>query len=76
MVLCGNFREIIKILVQNVVARRQISGKKCGRRSLKQGGCLMTNNSKNLRQGFKVVVENRWSLNSSGRKHDFDCMYL
>ena len=28
-------REIIKILVQNVVARREISGQKCGRRSLK-----------------------------------------
>ena len=27
----------------------------------------MTNNSKNRREGFKVVVEDRWSLNSSGR---------
>lgn len=33
----------------------------------------MTNDSKNCREGFKVVVEGRWSLNSSGRKHDFDC---
>ena len=36
----------------------------------------MTNNSKNLREGFKVVLEDRWSLNSSGRKHDFDCSCL
>ena len=27
----------------------------------------MINNSKNRREGFKVVVEDRWSLNSSGR---------
>ena len=27
----------------------------------------MTNNSKSRREGFKVVVEDRWSLNSSGR---------
>ena len=27
----------------------------------------MTNNSKNRREGFKEVVEDRWSLNSSGR---------
>ena len=26
----------------------------------------MTNNSKNCWEGFKVVVEDRWSLNSSG----------
>ena len=34
-------REIIKILVQNVVVRRQISGQKCGRRSLKRGDRLI-----------------------------------
>ena len=33
----------------------------------------MTNNSKNRREGFKVVVQDRWSLNSSGRYDDFDC---
>ena len=27
----------------------------------------MTNNSKNRREGFKVVFEDRWSLNLSGR---------
>ena len=32
----------------------------------------MTNNSKNRREGFKVVVQDRWSLNSSGRYDDFD----
>ena len=34
----------------------------------------MSNNSKNRWEGFKVVVEDRWSLNSSGRYHDFDCI--
>ena len=34
----------------------------------------MTNNSKNCQEGFKVVVEDRLLLNSSGRKHDFDCI--
>ena len=34
----------------------------------------MTNNSKNRREGFKVVVQDRWSLNSSGRYNDFDCI--
>ena len=34
----------------------------------------MTNNSKNRREGFKVVVQDRWSLNSSGRYDDFDCI--
>ena len=33
----------------------------------------MTNNSKNRREGFKVVVQDTWSLNSSGRYVDFDC---
>ena len=36
----------------------------------------MTNNSKNRREGFKVVVQDRWSLNSSGRYDDFDCSSL
>ena len=36
----------------------------------------MTNNSINRREGFKVVVEDRWSLNLSGRKHDFDCIFF
>ena len=35
----------------------------------------MTNNSKNRRQGFKVVVQDMWSLNSSGRHDDFDCIW-
>ena len=33
--------EIINILVKNVVARRQISGQKCDRRSLKREGRLI-----------------------------------
>ena len=35
----------------------------------------MTNNSKNRREGFKVVVQDRWSLNSSGRYDDFDSTF-
>ena len=36
----------------------------------------MTNNSKNRREGFKVVVQDKWSLNSSGRNDDFDCTLI
>ena len=56
-------REIIKILVQNVVARRQISGQKCGRRSLKRGGGLIQ---------WQIIVKivwrvSKWSFKTGGR---------
>ena len=41
----------------------ETSGQKRGRRSLNS----VTNNSENHQEGFKVVIEYRWSLNLSGR---------
>ena len=36
----------------------------------------ITNYSENGQEGFKVVVEDKWSLNLSGRKQDFDCTII